>query len=92
MTSVAEPQPHSPTVGSQDASAPPSATPQDKSKPFELYVCATIAYSLSIWWTRSETLYVCSFGRATYASHADACIVRDTLAVDPEVRAAAQEH
>jgi len=26
------------------------------------------------------------FGRATYASHADACMVRDTLAVDPELR------
>lgn len=62
MTSVAEPRSHSPIVGPQDASAPPSATPQDKSKPFEF------------------------FGRATYASHADACMVRDTLAVDPELR------
>ncbi|KAL0024205.1 hypothetical protein WJX77_008186 [Trebouxia sp. C0004] len=62
MTSVAEPQSHSLIVGPQNASAPPSANPQDKSKPFEF------------------------FGRATYASHADACMVRDTLAVDPELR------
>ena len=28
----------------------------------------------------------CSFGRVTYASETDASMVRDTLAVDPEVR------
>ncbi len=47
MTSVAEPQSHSPSVGSQNASAPPSATPQDKSKPFELYVFALLLRAFS---------------------------------------------
>ena len=46
MASVAEPQSHSPIVGPQNACTPPSATPQDKSKPFELYVLALLLYTL----------------------------------------------
>lgn len=34
---------------------------------------------------RLTLLKACSFGRVTYASASDASMVRDTLAVDPEV-------
>ena len=35
--------------------------------------------------SRLTLLNACSFGRVTYASSSDASMVRDTLAVDPEV-------
>lgn len=40
----------------------------------------------------TDPLNACSFGRVTYASASDAGMVRDTLAVDPEVTLVVFKH